>query len=183
MPGTFSGGDAPLRLGPAQGPIPLDTKNLEILVAEDDPINSKILQKRLGKCAHTVHVTINGEQCATAFKEKPSLYDVVLMDMQMPVVDGLTSTQMIRAFEKVHTGTLSARASMNGRVPIFAVSASLVERERQKYIDAGFDGWILKPVDFKRLNILLEGIVDDTARKSCLYQRGRWECGGWLRSR
>jgi len=68
-------------------------------------------------------------------------------------------------------------------VPIFAVSASLVERERQTYINAGFDGWILKPIDFKRLNTLLKGIVDDNTRNSCLYKPGEWERGGWFHRR
>lgn len=99
----------------------------------------------------------------------------------MPIVDGLTSTKMIRSHEKSHPDShLSVRASANGRVPIFAVSASLLERERQTYINAGFDGWILKPIDFKRLNVLLQGIVDDDTRKSCLYHPGSWEKGGWF---
>jgi CheY-like chemotaxis protein len=99
----------------------------------------------------------------------------------MPIVDGLTSTKMIRSFEKLHSGShLSARAAGNGRVPIFAVSASLVERERQTYINAGFDGWILKPIDFTRLNVLLLGIVEDDTRQSCLYKPGEWEKGGWF---
>ena len=74
----------------------------------------------------------------------------------------------------------SARADTNERIPIFAVSASLVERERQTYIDAGFDGWILKPIDFKRLNTLLAGITDEDVRNSCLYESGQWERGGWF---
>lgn len=99
----------------------------------------------------------------------------------MPIVDGLTSTKMIRSFEKSHTNNhLSKRAALNGRVPIFAVSASLVEKERQKYMDAGFDGWILKPIDFKRLSVLLCGIVEEETRKSCLYRPGEWERGGWF---
>jgi CheY-like chemotaxis protein len=94
----------------------------------------------------------------------------------MPIVDGLTSTKMIRSFEKLNSGNvLSTRAARNGRVPIFAVSASLVERERQTYINAGFDAWVLKPIDFKRLNVLLLGIVDDDARQSCLYKPGSIE--------
>lgn len=102
----------------------------------------------------------------------------------MPIVDGLTSTKMIRSYEKSHPDSkFSPRALSNGRVPIFAVSASLVERERQTYINAGFDGWILKPIDFKRLNIILQGIVDDKIRNSCLYQPGEWERGGWFHRR
>lgn len=98
----------------------------------------------------------------------------------MPIVDGLTSTKMIRSHEKSHAASPSSSASKNGRVPIFAVSASLVERERQTYINAGFDGWILKPIDFKRLTILLAGICNDDTRESCLYKPGEWERGGWF---
>ncbi len=155
--------------------------HLKVLVAEDDPVNSRIIQKRLEKSGHEVHHTVNGEDCASAYSNKASLFEVVLMDMQMPIVDGLTSTKMIRSYEKLHSrSNLSPRAQGNGRVPIFAVSASLVERELQTYIDAGFDGWILKPIDFKRLSILLQGIVDDDVRKSCLYKPGEWERGGWF---
>ncbi|PVH84203.1 putative cyanobacterial phytochrome B [Cadophora sp. DSE1049] len=169
---------------PAQPPKKQDAEHLQVLVAEDDPVNSRIILKRLEKSGHEVHHTINGEDCASAYGEKPAFFDVVLMDMQMPIVDGLTSTKMIRSYEKCHPDSkLSTRAMSNGRVPIFAVSASLVERERQTYINAGFDGWILKPIDFKRLNTLLEGIVNDTTRNSCLYKPGEWERGGWFHKR
>ena len=99
----------------------------------------------------------------------------------MPIVDGLTSTKMIRSFEKSHPGSaLSSRAALNGRIPILAVSASLLEKERQRYIDAGFDGWILKPIDFQRMAVLLRAIVQEKTRESCLYQPGEWERGGWF---
>lgn len=102
----------------------------------------------------------------------------------MPIVDGFSSTKMIRSFEKTHASScLSPRARMNGRIPIFAVSASLVEREREKYIATGFDGWILKPVDFKRVSLLLNGITDDDVRNTCVYQKGKWEEGGWFQKR
>jgi CheY-like chemotaxis protein len=162
-------------------PPPQDAEHLQILVAEDDPVNSRIIKKRLEKSGHDVYHTVNGEACASAYVEKLAHFDVVLMDMQMPIVDGLTSTKMIRAHENTHTRhDLSPRAAFHGRVPIFAVSASLVERERQTYIDAGFDGWILKPIDFRRLNTLLAGIVEDETRNSCLYEPGEWERGGWF---
>jgi hypothetical protein len=56
----------------------------------------------------------------------------------------------------------------------------LEERDRQKYIDAGFDAWILKPISFDRLNNLMAAIVDRNIRKECLYQSGQWERGGWF---
>ena len=91
------------------------------------------------------------------------------------MVDGLTSTKMIRSFEKTHPEPLlSSHAQLNGRVPIIVVSASLAEKEWQTYIDAGFDGWILKPISFPRLNELMTGIVDPKVRGEALYK------GGWF---
>jgi CheY-like chemotaxis protein len=98
----------------------------------------------------------------------------------MPIVDGLTSTKMIRSFEKTHRNILNPRAALCGRVPIIAVSASLIEKSRQMYIDAGFDAWILKPVSFSRLSELMTAIVDSEVRNECLYQPGEWEKGGWF---
>ena len=102
----------------------------------------------------------------------------------MPIVDGLTSTKMIRSFEKSHPqAAVAARTTLNGRVPVFAVSASLVERERETYVRAGFDGWILKPIDFGRLQALLAGIVDAGKRHEARYRPGEWERGGWFTGR
>lgn len=175
-------------------PTPTPTKEasatnskLQVLVAEDDPINVKVLRKRLEKAGYKVTHALNGEDCAAVYEEKPMVFDVVLMDMQMPIVDGLTSTKMIRAFEAKSDRNgdqqLSKIASDHGRVPIFAVSASLVEHEKDTYVDAGFDGWILKPIDFKRLETLLQGITDDKVRNDALYVPGQWERGGWFRKK
>jgi CheY-like chemotaxis protein len=60
-----------------------DSQRLKVLVAEDDPINMKILRKRLERLGHGVHGTVNGEDCATVYREKSTEFDVVLMDMQV----------------------------------------------------------------------------------------------------
>ena len=62
---------------------PPDAKKLHVLVAEDDPINSKIIKKRLEKAGHEVYLTINGEECSSSYGERPAFFDVVLMDMQV----------------------------------------------------------------------------------------------------
>lgn len=169
----------------AKHPAPRPPRpGLKVLIAEDDPVNYKLLSKRLEKAGHSVHHAVNGEQCAQAYREKAQDFDLVLMDMQMPIVDGLTSTKMIRAFEHSddHPG-LSELATRHSRIPVFAVSASLVEREKDNYIDAGFDAWVLKPIDFKRLEKLIRGIGDDGVRNELLYVPGEWERGGWFRKR
>ncbi|RKF64783.1 Phytochrome-like protein cph1 [Erysiphe neolycopersici] len=158
-----------------------DVGKLQVLLAEDDFVNCKIIHKRLGKSGHKVYQTVNGGECADIYAEKREFFDVILMDIQMPFVDGMKATKMIRSFEKTCTkNVLSKHAISNGRVPIFAVSASLSEAKRQTYIDTGFDGWIMKPIDFDRLNILLRGIVETSARESYLYSPGKWEKGGWF---
>jgi CheY-like chemotaxis protein len=98
----------------------------------------------------------------------------------MPIVDGLTATKMIRSFEKTSPAVDHEYAAGLNRVTIFGVSASLVERNRQVYMDAGFDGWIPKPIDFKRLNTLFAAITDVGVRKECAYKPGQWESGGWF---
>ncbi|KAJ5798579.1 uncharacterized protein N7503_007875 [Penicillium pulvis] len=161
--------------------VPGNVQLLRVLVAEDDPVNSKIIHKRLTKLGHTVELTGNGEACATAFSTHSGGFDVVLMDIQMPIADGYASTQMIRSFEsKADSELLPGAARSNSRIPIFAVSASLLESERQKYIDTGFDGWVMKPISFSRLNELFNGISDNEARKQATYQPGQWENGGWF---
>ena len=173
---------------PAAPTAPSKPDGLRVLVAEDDPINSKIMQKRLEKVGHDVHHTVNGEECAMAHGAEGACFDVVLMDMQMPIVDGLTSTKMIRSREKSLGAEYKAKAAVlgakwQGRIPIIAVSASLVETERSKYTDAGFDAWILKPIDFKRLNTLLAAITNQSVREQCAYIPGKWEQGGWFSSK
>jgi len=182
---TFEQLSAPQTQSPAvMNESPPRAGNYSVLVAEDDPINSRIMKKRLEKLGHTAHMTVNGEECSSAYGEQAESYDAVLMDLQMPIVDGFSSTKMIRSFEKTQSAaSLSSRAARNSRIPVFAVSASLEEKQKDKYIATGFDGWILKPVDFKRVDQLLKGIVDDEVRDECLYQPGKWEQGGWFQQR
>ncbi|KAJ6111364.1 hypothetical protein N7523_007425 [Penicillium sp. IBT 18751x] len=160
---------------------PANPQLLQVLVAEDDPVNSKIIEKRLTKLGHTVKLTGNGEACASAFVVASKAFDIVLMDIQMPIVDGMIATQMIREYEsKTPTDVLSDKAKGNSRVPIFAVSASLLESEKETYMQTGFDGWVMKPINFARLNVLLSGLIDSDARKAATYKPGQWENGGWF---
>lgn len=96
-------------------------------------------------------------------------------------MDGITSTRTIRSWERdpAHLG-LSQLAQSNGQIPIFAVSASLLEDHREVYREAGFDGWIPKPINFERLCDIMAGISDDKRRTDSLYTPGKWEAGGWF---
>jgi CheY-like chemotaxis protein len=115
----------------------------------------------------------------------------------MPLVDGSASTRLIRAFEhsrspppsssnlKVEDPDASSAADSSlptpTRIPIFAVSATLTENALNDYMNTGFDGWILKPIDFQRLEAILAAIRDTQIRGLLLYGREIWERGGWFR--
>lgn len=101
----------------------------------------------------------------------------------MPIVDGITATKMIREFESKSPDALSYKAQQNQHIPIFAVSTSLLESERQTYIATGFDGWVMKPINFTRLNDLLCGLCNRDARAAASYKPGQWEDGGWFDTR
>src|SRR5271154_5458949 len=102
----------------------------------------------------------------------------------MPVLDGVSATQQIREDELGHSPVGSSpprsHALNHNRVPIFAVSASLPESRASEIADAQFDGWILKPINFRRLEELISGIWDYDRRRSDLYSSRNvknWERG------
>ncbi|KAJ5317026.1 hypothetical protein N7508_001534 [Penicillium antarcticum] len=172
----------PATASPGDQPQSLDQNNssmeatLHVLVAEDDPVNSTILRKRLEKFGHTIDMTANGKECASVYKNNPTLYNAILMDLQMPIVDGLSATKMIRQYEQ----EMASSGLPVTRVPIFAVSASLLEKDRERYVQSGFDGWFMKPIDFQRVNVLLGGVRIKWMRNECVYRPGIWEQGGWF---
>ena len=102
---------------------------------------------------------------------------------RMPLLNGFEATERIRSMERTREHILSRTShKLNGRIPIFAVSASLFEDQREELFKLGFDGWILKPIDFKRLKIILRGVVDTVQRGKDVYHPScNWEVGGWLK--
>jgi len=101
----------------------------------------------------------------------------------MPILNGFEATQRIRHLEATKLPKTDRLAHLlnGGRIPIFAVSASLVERQRGELEQIGIDGWFLKPIDFGRLYTILRGITDPVQRSRDEYRvGGSWEIGGWL---
>ena len=100
----------------------------------------------------------------------------------MPILNGFEATLKIREFELSNAPSERPSHALNGRLPVFAVSASLLEHQRDELAAHGMDGWILKPIDFKRLNVILKGVQDPAQRQADVYRPGcNWERGGWLR--
>jgi signal transduction histidine kinase/ActR/RegA family two-component response regulator/HPt (histidine-containing phosphotransfer) domain-containing protein len=111
---------------------------LRILVAEDNRVNQMLVMEVLRAAGHTADVVANGAEAIEAVQETD--YDLVLMDVQMPEVDGLTATKRIRALP----GAV-------GKVPIIAITAHAMLGDREHYIAAGMDEYVSKPIDRKEL--------------------------------
>ncbi|WP_428262999.1 ATP-binding protein [Haliangium sp.] len=109
---------------------------LHILLVEDTPINQRVVTLMLERQGHTVHVAANGVEAVESLRESPTRFDLVLMDIQMPLMDGLEATAAIRRNER-HTGT---------HVPIVAVTAHGHRANRERCLAAGMDAFLAKPV-------------------------------------
>lgn len=118
--------------------------HLRILVAEDNPINQRIAQRVLEKMGHSVAVVENGREAVAAWKE--GTFDLILMDVEMPEMDGLQATAAIRQQEG---GT---------RVPIAAMTAHTSAAARQQAEEAGMDHYLVKPLDVGALQALVAAI-------------------------
>ncbi|KAA3654743.1 MAG: response regulator [Calditrichaeota bacterium] len=110
-------------------------RDLNILVAEDNLINQKLARRVLEKSGHKVTVVENGELAVNAFRQHN--FDIILMDMQMPEMDGLEATQEIRKLEDV----------MDSRIPIIALTANAMKGDREACLTAGMDDYVTKPLD------------------------------------
>ena len=115
---------------------PVNTRKPRVLLVEDNPVNLMVGQRLLGVLGITCDTASNGE--AALLRMSASRYDIVLMDCQMPVMDGYTATQRWRASEE---------AGGDGRrLPIIAMTANAMAGDRQKCLDAGMDDYLPKPV-------------------------------------
>jgi len=116
----------------------------KLLVAEDNPINRKVISGLLGKLGLELKTVEDGQQALHILGSE--VFDLVLMDIQMPNMDGISATHEIRA------RNIPGR---QGHLPIVALTAGVFDEDRQRCLDAGMDDFISKPVDFKELKLTL----------------------------
>jgi len=119
---------------------PFTLSGLRLLVAEDNPTNQLVARRLLEKLGLTADFASDGKEALRMLAQKP--YDVVLMDCQMPGMDGYTATRQIRAGEV---------AGLNPRVPIIALTAYAMPSDRLKCIEAGMDDYLSKPLRVEEL--------------------------------
>jgi PAS domain S-box-containing protein len=152
----LAGGDDPFELEsfvPSAAPALPKTHRLSILVAEDNEINALLMRSLLSRLGHHVVITTNGEEALESWQSAESAsapYDLVLMDIQMPRLDGIETTKRIRGCE----------AGKRVRpTPILALTANTLVEDRYACFEAGMDGFLVKPLDRDKLAEALAGLA------------------------
>ena len=115
--------------------IPPGLRGVHVLLAEDNVINQQVARELLADAGVTLDIAANGRLAVERLLQDPAAYDAVLMDMQMPEMDGVTATRLIR--EKIGAD----------RLPIIAMTAHAMESERQRCLDAGMNDHVSKPIE------------------------------------
>jgi CheY-like chemotaxis protein len=140
------GGGKPHVIAPAAPPQPPpQSKPLRILLAEDNVVNQIVARRQLAHLSHTVDIVADGRAALAAAKAHP--YDVVLMDCQMPEMDGYEATRQLRAWEQ----TRRAAGEEFAPLYIIAMTASAMAGDRETCLAAGMDNYITKPVQTSEL--------------------------------
>jgi len=126
---------------------------LDLLLAEDNPVNAKVLQALLARAGHSVTLVEHGQGAIEAAMVHQ--FDAILMDVRMPIVDGLTATRTIRAL-----------AGERGRVPIIGVTANAFAEDRQECLAAGMNGYVSKPVSMAGLSAAIAAAIRPQSEKN-----------------
>ncbi len=124
--------------------------SLRVLAAEDNSVNQLVLRTLLQQAGLDPVIVADGQAALTAWREQP--WDIVLMDVQMPVMDGPTATRAIRAEEA---------ASGLARTPILALTANAMSHQVEEYVAAGMDGLIPKPIRVEELFAALQAALNE----------------------
>lgn len=119
-------------------------ERLNILLVEDNLLNQRIVTFSLKRFNHEVVIANNGIEAIEQFSEKK--FDVILMDIMMPIMDGLEATIKIRELESSNM--------IEKRTPIIALTANIMDNDREKCILLGMDDFMAKPFDIEKLNII-----------------------------
>jgi PAS domain S-box-containing protein len=132
---------APVVSPPAGGrtPVVRSSSSLRILLTEDNPVNQRLALRLLEKQGHSLTVAGNGREAIAALER--ATFDLILMDVQMPEMDGFEATAAIRAAER-ETGK---------HIPILAMTAHAMKGDRERCLEAGMDGYITKPIQAAEL--------------------------------
>ena len=132
---------------PRREPAAQSTRSLSFLVAEDNPVNQKLITWVLRKQGHSVVLAGNGSEALAALEKQG--FDIVLMDVQMPEMDGFAATDAIRRRERVS----------GAHTPIIALTAHAMSGDRERCLAAGMDGYLVKPIDKAELEKAVQAVL------------------------
>jgi CheY-like chemotaxis protein/HPt (histidine-containing phosphotransfer) domain-containing protein len=124
-------------------------RRLRILLAEDNAVNQKVAARMLERMGHTVSIAENGTEVLGAVEKQN--FDLILMDIQMPEVDGYDATRSIRERE----------TSTGEHIPIVAMTAHAMKGDKEKCLQAGMDGYVAKPINVQQLFESIESLFHD----------------------
>lgn len=133
--------------GQESPPAEVNEQHLSILLVEDNTVNQKLAVRLLEKWGHQVVVAGNGKEALAVLAQRN--FDVVLMDIQMPEMDGLEATAVIRAREQ----------STKNHIPIIAMTAHAMKGDQERCLAAGMDSYLTKPIQTKELRAVLNNVV------------------------
>ena len=131
----------------AKGPPPAPGRRLRVLLAEDNPVNQRVTMGLLERRHHEVVLAQNGREAVEILADDPD-FDLVLMDIQMPVMDGYQATAAIRKQEE----------GRDRHIPIVALTAHAMTGDREKILEAGMDHYLSKPVSADKLYEMVEKV-------------------------
>lgn len=126
-------------------------KEFRILVAEDNPINQKVIRRQIENLGFHADIVANGEEALTACAAKN--YNLIFMDCQMPILDGYSTTEKIRRLEK----------STSKHIPIVALTASAIQGDREKCLESGMDEYISKPTNQQKISEVINQFISADA--------------------
>jgi len=130
-------------------------KNAKVLVAEDVVINQKLLDALLKKVGIEADFVINGKEAVDYFENKEGKIDLIFLDINMPIMDGMEALKNILKLQK----------TFDTKVPIIALTANAVKGDKEKFLSAGFDSYISKPINFDLLTSNLKSFLKDLITK------------------
>jgi len=160
------GGPEPAAGCETKSVLPTPLRALRVLLAEDTPANQKLVLHVLGKRGHHVAVAGDGREALAQLEQEN--FDVVLMDVQMPEMDGFQATAEIRRFDD----------RRKARVPIIAMTAHALKGDRERCLDAGMDAYLSKPIDGEELIETVERLAEGEERMTndeCLMSNDEWQ--------
>ncbi|TPX37035.1 hypothetical protein SmJEL517_g00807 [Synchytrium microbalum] len=141
--------ESPSSFGGGRSPFGKPPRALKLLAAEDNSINQALLTRRMQQAGHSIKMTHDGRECVDVYKSG-EIFDVILMDVQMPIMDGLEASKAIREYE--------ATLDPPRRIPIFAISANAFAGDQERGWDCGVDSYFTKPVNFGELVATLANV-------------------------